>query len=205
MGFDWLRSGLLFEKDGGAGDGNPDDSAEDEAKKKAAESDAGDDTDTKAEKKFSQADLDRIVKERLDREKKKSDEAAAKAKKDAEDAALAKNQEWEKLATQRQTEIDDIKKTVAELEPFKEQAEKYKTALNAQLTEIKKSLPKFVLQLIDKMDPVDAMKYITDNADELGAKPETFSATPRHKEKKVKDEDAKAAEQASSSIISQGF
>jgi hypothetical protein len=209
MLFKWFRIGLFFDKDGGAGGAKPDDSAEEESgEKKPGESKAGDDDPTKAkkeDKQFSQAQVDQIVKERLDREHKKTEEAAAKAKKEAEEAALKDKEEWKTLAEKRQTEIDDLKKQAAELESAKAQADKYKAALDARLAEIKKTLPKFVLPLLEKMDPVEAMQYITDNADDLGAKPETYSQTPKGQQKKVTDDDAKEAKQTSASIVTRSF
>jgi len=63
---------------------------------------------TADDKKFTQAELDAIVKERLDREKKQRDKAAAEAKKKAEEKALAENQEWKKLADEREAELAKI-------------------------------------------------------------------------------------------------
>jgi hypothetical protein len=206
-----IRLGWYFDKDGAGSGGGPDDSTEDKSgkeKAKSDESDAGDEKDkskAKAEKTFTQAELDAIIDDRLKRERKKSEDATEKARKAAEEEALTKNQEFQKLAETRATEIATLTKEKADLEPFKEQAEKYKTALVTILDKQKKSLPKFVLPLIEKMDPVEAMTYITEHAEELGAKPETYSETPEGKEKKVSDDDKKKAEQASTSVITRSF
>ena len=212
MLFDWLlkgmpiHMGLYFDKDDSGSGGKPDDGAEDKSKEKEDESEAGDDeAKAKAEKKFTQAELDQIVKDRLERERKKSDAAAEKARKEAEDAALAKNQEWQKLAETRASEIETLNKEKAELESFKDQAERYKAALDKILAERKKTLPKFVVPLIEKMDPVEAMAYITDHAEELGAKPETYEETPDGKKKKLSDEDKREAERASTNVIARTF
>ena len=206
--FRLLNGGLFFDKESGAGSGEkPVDGPEavaDQAKAEAG-NDANKDAPKTEEKQFSQADVDRIVKERLDRERKKSEKTTAKAKKDAEDAALAKNQEWEQLATKRQQEIETLQKTNAELEAYKQQADRYKLALDTQLADIKKGLPKFVLPLIEKMDPVEAMKYIAENREELGVKPETYSPTPKPQVKKVRDEDTKSGLQASGTLVSRSF
>jgi len=205
-----IRLGWYFDKDEPGG-GGTDDSAEGKADKKeeSAEPKAGDDKDKgkakKEEKTFTQAELDAIIDDRLKRERKKADDATEKARKAAEEEALKKNQEWQTLAEKRATEIDTLTKEKTELEPFKEQAEKYKTALTAILEKQKKALPKFVLPLIEKMDPVDAMTYITDHAEELGATPLTYSETPEGKEKKVSDDDKKSAQQASTSVITRSF
>jgi len=216
MLFDLLRRwpismGWYFDKDESGAGGNTDDSAEDKSdkeKSKSEESKAGDEKEkskAQEEKKFSQAELDAIIDDRLKRERKKSEDATEKARKKAEEEALTKNQEWKTLAETRATEIADLTKEKAELEPFKEQAEKYKAALDDQLKKIKEKLPKHLLPLIDKLDPVEAMAYITENGEALGAKPSTYSETPDHKEKKVSDEEKKEAQKASSTLVTRVF
>jgi len=217
MLFDLLRRwpismGWYFDKDEAGSGGKTEDGAEEKDGKEKSESDeskAGDEKDqAKAEKKFSQAELDQIVKDRLERERKKSESAAEKARKDAEAAALEKNQEWQKLAETRATELAALAKEKEELEPFKEKADKYEKALKGQLAKVKPTLPKYLLPLIEKMDPVEAMDYITEHAEELGAKPSAFQAyseTPEGKERKLNDEDKKRAEQASGTLITRVF
>jgi len=211
MLFDWLFSGLYFDKETGGGSGT-DDGAGDPADKKkdesAEDSEAGDDKDkakARDEKKFTQAELDQIVKDRLERERKKSEAEAEKVRKKAEEEALSKNQEWQKLAEQRQARIDELEKQSAELEPYQAEAKKYRAALEDQLKKVKEKLPKHLLPLIEKLDPVEAMAYITEHAEELGAKPSTYSETPDGKEKKVTDDDKKEAQKASTSVITRSF
>lgn len=202
----FLRRGLYFQKtDPGAG-GAADPDAEKEDKSAADETTTEDKGKAKKEEKtFTQAELDQKVEERLQRERKKNEVDAEKARKIAEAAALEKNQEWQKLAEERQKEIDTLTKEKADLDPFKEQAEKYKNALDGILAKQKEKLPKHILTLIEKMDPVDAMAYITENAEALGAKPETYSETPEGKEKKVTDDDKKEGQRASSNVINRTF
>ena len=59
-----------------------------------------------AERTFTQADLDRIVTERLAKEKQRSEAATAKAKADAERRAAEEQGEWKKLAEQYKTEAE---------------------------------------------------------------------------------------------------
>ena len=61
------------------------------------------------EKKFSQADLDRIVQERLERAHKKTEEATAKAKSEAEAAALKEQGKFKELAEQNQKAAEEEK------------------------------------------------------------------------------------------------
>lgn len=216
MLFDWMRLWkiLYFDKDAdSSGGGGTEDSAGDDADKKkdgsAEDQKAGDDKDkSKAkeeEKLFTQAQLDALIDDRLKRERKKAEGEAEKARKKAEADALKDNQEWQKLAESRQTEIDDLTKEKAELEPFKDQAEKYKKALDSILAAQKKDLPKHIVELLEKMDPVEAMEYITKHAKDLGAKPGTYRETPDGKERSLKDEDKKEAEKASGTVITRNF
>jgi hypothetical protein len=202
-----IRLGWYFDKDDSGSGGGTDDSAEDKSdKSKSDESKAGDDKGkAKDEKTFTQAELDAIIDDRLKRERKKAEDATEKARKKAEEEALTKNQEFQKLAETRATEIATLTKEKADLEPFKEQAEKYRAALDAQLAKVKEKLPKYLLPLIEKMDPVEAMAYITEHAEELGAKPETYSETPEGKEKKVTNDDKKKSQEASTSVITRSF
>jgi hypothetical protein len=206
MLFELLRRGLFFDKDGSGSGGKTDDSPEEKADK-SDDSKAGDEKEkSKAqEKTFTQAELDQIVKDRLDRERKKHDAETEKARKSAEEEALTKNQEWQKLAEQRSKDLEAIAKEKADLEPFKEQADKYRKALDGQLAKVKEKLPKYLLPLIEKMDPVEAMDYITEHAEELGAKPLTYSETPEGREKKVTDEEKKEAQKASGTLITRTF
>jgi hypothetical protein len=71
---------------------------------------------TPDEKKFSQAELDKIIKERLERESTKRKDAEEKIKEQAERDALAKNQEWEKLAKKREDELLKAQATIKQHE-----------------------------------------------------------------------------------------
>jgi hypothetical protein len=222
MLFDWLFKRLLFalyldKEDPGGGGDNPDDGAEDDPdkdKSESEESEAGDDTDkdkdkskskAKDEKVYSKAEMETIVKDRLEREKKKAEADAEKARKDAEEQALEKNKEWQKLAESRGGEIETLKKEKADLEPFKESSDRYKKTLDDMLAVQKKKLPKHILPLIEKMDVVEAMDYITAHAKDLGVQLETYSETPDGKEKKVNDDDKKDAQRASSTVVTQSY
>lgn len=207
-----ISLGWYFDKEGGAAgagqDGNDpvtDDSAGGGDAEKAGKQKVTPGTFTPEQ----QAAVDLLIGEARKKErehfKAELDKESAKAKKKAEEDALKDKEEWKTLAEKRQAENDELTRANAELEPFKEQAEKYKAALDAQLATIKVKLPKHLLPLIDKLDPVEAMAYITEHADELGAKPSTYSETPEGREKKVSDEDKQAAQKASSTLITRTF
>lgn len=118
-----------------------------------------------------QADIEAKLKERLERERKKAEQATLKAKADAEAEAAKKNGEWQKLAEQREAEAAALTKKLAELEPVSGKAERYEATLKKYLEAQKKDLPAHILALLEKLDPVDQLEYITANADVL-RKPE---------------------------------
>lgn len=72
--------------------------------------------EAKEDKKFSQAEVESIIKERLDREKRKASEMAAKEREKAVAEEMAKNQEWEKLAKQRETDLAELQRKLHERE-----------------------------------------------------------------------------------------
>lgn len=114
-----------------------------------------------------QADMEAKLKARLEREKDKAEKLAAKARADAEADAAKKNGEWQKLAEQREAELSDLQKRIAELEIFPAKAERYEGTLKKFLAAQKKDLPGHILSLLEKLDPVDQLEYLTANADAL--------------------------------------
>lgn len=66
-------------------------------------------------KTYTEAEVETIIKDRLNREKAKLDKATEEAKAKAEQEALAKNAEWEKLAKAREGELSTIKAELARI------------------------------------------------------------------------------------------
>jgi hypothetical protein len=124
------------------------DKTSEEEGKNTDDSAKGKDTDTSkdqdADKKFTQADLDRIARKTREEEKRKASEA--KAKEDAERAeAKAKEQgEFEKLANDRKAKLDELEPKVVALETERD-------TLKVTLAEIAeaqlKELPKEVAEI----------------------------------------------------------
>jgi len=147
---------------------------------------------------FTQDEVDRIVKERLEREKLTRDKESSKAKENAEAEALKKNQEWQALAEKSAARV-------MELEPLSEQVERYRNALEKSLAAEKKDLPRHVLVLLEKLDPVDQIEYLSENREGLGKPLRTgVPASPEPKERKISDEDNERARQAQTRLYS-GF
>lgn len=121
----------------------------------------------KTEKTFSQADVDAIVKDRIAREKRKADETAEKAKTEAEQKALLEKGEFKTLAEQRATELETLRKDLEAAKTHEQTADKYRKALKERLDAEKKNFPAHVVSLLDKLDPLEQMEWITTNAEAL--------------------------------------
>jgi chromosome segregation ATPase len=78
---------------------------------------------------------------------------------------LEANQEWEKLATQRQTTID-------ELQPRIERVEALEGAVEATVQKILKDIPEELHSLMEHMeDPLKKLDWLNKNAEKLRKKP----------------------------------
>ncbi len=143
---------------------------------------------------FTQVDVDRIVKERLERERGMREKAAGKARDDAQAEALKKNQEWQALAEKSAARV-------VELEPLGEQAARYRDALEKSLAAEKKDLPRHVLVLLEKLDPVDQIEYLSANREELGKPLRTgVPASPEPAERTLSEDDAARARRGQAQI-----
>lgn len=120
------------------------------------------------EKKFTQAELDNILRKRLDQEKQQREKAEAKAREEAEAKALLEQQKYQELAEARAKRIAELEATAAELEGAREQAERYKSALSAHLETQRKGLPGHITTLLDKLDPVEQLEWIAANQAAIG-------------------------------------
>lgn len=121
-------------------------------------------------------------------EQEKAGQAAALAAEAADAERLAQQQEWQTLAEKRQKALDELK-------PYKETAERYKGALGLILETQRANLPGHVVELLDKLDPVDQLEYIAKHQVELArpAPPNTNAAAP-NAQKPPEDAEAKANE-----------
>jgi hypothetical protein len=110
------RRHFLFAPDDIAGGAGADDKDKASAEKTEQSEQSDDKSKTEGEKKFTQADLDKIVKERLEREHKKTVDAAAEAKAASEKAALAEQGKFKELAESARAEAENEKTAREKLE-----------------------------------------------------------------------------------------
>ncbi len=120
---------------------------------------AGDGEAQAEEKTFSQAQVERIIAQRLAREREKQERQAAEA---AEEQLRAKG-EWEKLAESRQKKIGEQESRIAELEAQAGLVEKYEEALGRYRDQLVEQVPEHVRALLDGRDMADQLSWLTDN------------------------------------------
>lgn len=126
-----------------------------------------------------QKKVDEMLKERLEREKKKTEEATRKAAADAEAEAAKKNGEWQKVAEAKEKEIAENAKKLAELDAINGKATKFEGALKKQLETLRKDLPASITTLLDKLDAAEQLEWLATNRESLTKKgPDGVPPTP---------------------------
>ena len=101
------------------------------------------------------------------KETEKSDKARKKAAEDAEQERLKAQGEYQKLAEQAQGRAQDLETKLAELEPLPEQLERYKGALEGYVKAAREGVPAHVIPLLERLDPIEQLEYLTAHAEEL--------------------------------------
>lgn len=139
----------------------------------------GQNSGTQDDRKFTQADLDAIVKDRLERERKQAERQTAKAREEAEAKALAQNAEWQALAEKRAEQLTAAEAKLAEVEQIQQRADRYEAVLKTHLEAQRKDLPAHVLTLLDRLDVADQLDWIASNREALGKTQQVgITATP---------------------------
>ena len=127
-----------------------------------------------------QAKVEALLKERLEREAKKADAKAQKAREEAQAEAAAKNGEWQQLAEQRAAKIAELESQAAALDATTTKAQRYEQALSKQVEVLRKDVPKHLLPLLEKLDVVEQLEWLAANRDAVAPKqPNGVPATPR--------------------------
>ncbi|MFA6243497.1 MAG: hypothetical protein WC655_21330 [Candidatus Hydrogenedentales bacterium] len=174
-----------------------------EADKKAAE----DAKKTAEDKKHTDADVDRIVKERLKRAEESANEKAAKERRDSEEKALAEQQRFKELSEKQTKTIGELEPRVGALTGELEQANKTIDALNEVIkadvaAEIKAlNLPSATTELLEGKSALEQRAWLTKHKEELlkskGQRPTGTPPTPTG-DKGAGDNDQKAQERTAS-------
>jgi hypothetical protein len=138
---------------------------------------------TTEERKFTQAELDRFVLERLATEKRTSDEKARKAAEKAAADALKENADFKTLSEKQAASLlereVELTQTKTQFETTAQERDKYKTALEAHVKERRKGVPAHILEILDVLDPLAQMACLDKNTDKLTTQVGGVPATPR--------------------------
>jgi len=122
------------------------------------------------EKKFTQADLDTLIKDRLERQRRALEAQQREAQQALETQKLEDQKEYEKLAKQRAEEISTIKPRAA-------LAESYEKGVSRLMNEATKALPSNIQMILNKLSLPDQLDWLTENLDSVKAPPVTTGAT----------------------------
>lgn len=128
-----------------------------------------DSSENSGEKKFSQADLERLIDERLKRERKQADEKQKKAEEERTLKALEEQQQFRELADKHKARLDEI-------EP---ELETYKATLETLLAAEKELVPDHLLPLLETLNPAKQLEWIAANRDKLIPAESEESGKPR--------------------------
>ncbi len=112
------------------------------------------------DKRFTQAELDAIVADRLKRANESAERKAAKERQEAEERAATEQGEFKKLAETRAARL-------AELEPLEATAKRYEAALTKHLDAARKDLPAHITALLDKLPVDEQLDWIAANQEQL--------------------------------------
>ncbi len=119
------------------------------------------------EKKFTQADIDRIVEERLGRAARKAEETQRKAEETAAANALKEQGEFKTLAEKHAIRISELEKQAEEIEAMKLKSAAYEELIKKQVEAQMKSLPEIFKSLLVRMTPTEQLDWLSANAEKL--------------------------------------
>jgi small-conductance mechanosensitive channel len=146
-----------------------------------------------------QAAIDNRVKDRLERAQRQADEKAKEAAEKATADALKANSQYKELSEKQATDL--LNKTTAlttvttDLDTVTKDRDKYKNALEAHVKERCAGLPDHITALLDVLDPLARLDWLTKNAAKLGGTAvEGVPATPKQQggQSKENEEEARA-------------
>lgn len=173
------------------------DTTEDQQQAEVEQPDTGDATGEEkggeSGQTFSQADVDRIVAERLKRESEKADKKRQQEEADAEAKRLESEKKYQELAEQRADRIAALEKENARIPELEAQIEASNKALTAQLETLREGVPPHILELISERDLPSQLdwlakhrgEYVTTDAGRKGHVP----ATPKANANGIPDEE----------------
>lgn len=118
------------------------------------------------ERRFTQAELEQQIKDRLARQQRQFEAQQREAQQALEAKQLEDQAEWQKLANKRADEVKELK-------PRAGLADAYEKAAQRLIEEQTRDLPSAILSLLEKLSPLDQLDWLAANAQTL--KPQVAS------------------------------
>ena len=112
---------------------------------------------------FTQADLDRILADRLSRQEKKLRRELEEQADKAKEEELANAAEWQTLAEKRQKQIAKLEEEKAALQQTADLSDKYAKALAAYVKQLSEGLPEAIVGLLAGKDEAEKLEWLTAN------------------------------------------
>jgi len=122
------------------------------------------------EPKFTQAQIDKLIQDRLERQRRALETKRIEEQQQAETQQLEDKREFEKLAQQRAKEIDQLK-------PRAGLAESYEKGVSRLMAKATESLPSNIQTLLNKLSLPDQLDWLSENLDSVKAPPITTAQT----------------------------
>ena len=137
-------------------------------------------------KTFTQAQVDQMISDRLDRERKKITAQQTKDQEAAEEARLAESRQFEDLAKKRQDKLDavqtDLTQTQTDLTQTQAELEAANTALQLYVDQLQDGVPPEVLSLLEGKTVADRLAWLVENGAKFkpqeNGSPPTLPSTP---------------------------
>jgi hypothetical protein len=127
---------------------------------------------------LTQGDLERILAERLERQKKQLLKQIDQAKDEEATKQLEAAAEWQKLADKRQEQLAERDRRLADLESQAALAEKYGAALDGYVTQLSEGLPAAITSLLEPMDAAARLEWLTANRSQFVQADADTATTP---------------------------
>jgi fused signal recognition particle receptor len=114
-----------------------------------------------------QRELERIIAERLERERRKLERERAEVERRAREAALAEQQDYQRLAEERAQRIAELEAEVARLRDVEATLDQYRALMQQQNEALLRQAPKVIREALTRLDPLEQARFLAEHADEL--------------------------------------
>lgn len=161
--------------------------------------------------KFSQEDVDRIVSERLERERRKAERDKEETQRKAREAALQEQEDYKKLAEERKETLSEREKRISELEAVETERDTARGRIEALEERLKgiikprlETVPELFRPFVESLSVEEQAEWFEKNSDKLEApengRPRGSRPTGRPQGGGADTEEAKGAREGQRSI-----